>query len=434
MGASAAWSLTRTPEYQASTQLFVSVRSGDSSAGELTQGSNFAQQAVTSYVSVVNSAIVMDQVVSELGLPVTSDQLAQQVSAESPADTVLINVIVTDPDPQMAQKIADTTSSVFSDVISNKIEAVSDGGPARVQVEVIQPARLPDAPVSPNVKRNLALGLVLGLGLGVVAAVLRSVLDTRVRSKEDISAITQLPVVGTIAKDPDSEKRPLIALEDPKNPLVESYRALRTNLRYLDVENNQKSIVVTSAGPGEGKSTTAVNLAIVMADAGARVVLIDADLRKPKVAMMLGIEGSVGLSDLLIGRVNFEDALQQWGRKQLFVLPSGRIPPNPSELLGSSAMEKTLEALAAHFDYIIIDSPPTLVVTDAAILSTRTGGAVVVSAAGKTRKDELADAFDTLENVDGRVLGVIATMVPTKGPNSYNYGAYSYKSYTESSS
>ncbi|MGO3085805.1 CpsD/CapB family tyrosine-protein kinase, partial [Ancrocorticia populi] len=216
--------------------------------------------------------------------------------------------------------------------------------------------------------------------------------------------------------------------------LVESYRALRTNLRYLDVENNQKSIVVTSAGPGGGKSTTAVNLAIVMADAGSRVVLIDADLRKPKVAMMLGIEGSVGLSDLLIGRVNFEDALQQWGRKQLFVLPSGRIPPNPSELLGSSAMEKTLEALSAHFDYIIIDSPPTLVVTDAAILSTRTGGAVVVSAAGKTRKDELADAFDTLENVDGRVLGVIATMVPTKGPNSYNYGAYSYKSYTESSS
>lgn len=434
MGASAAWSLTRTPEYQASTQLFVSVRSGDSSAGELTQGFNFAQQAVTSYVSVVNSAIVMDPVVSELDLPISSQALAKQVSAESPADTVLINVSVTDPDPQMAQKIADTTSAVFSDVISNKIEAVSDGGPARVQVEVIQPARLPDAPVSPNVKRNLALGLVLGLGIGVVAAVLRSVLDTRVRSKEDISAITQLPVVGTIAKDPDSERRPLIALEDPKNPLVESYRALRTNLRYLDVENNQKSIVVTSAGPGGGKSTTAANLAIVMADAGKRVVLIDADLRKPKVAKLLGIEGSVGLSDVLIGQASFEDTLQQWGRKQLFVLPSGRIPPNPSELLGSRAMEKVLDALSAHFDYIIIDSPPTLVVTDSAILSTRTGGALVVSAAGKTRKDELADAFDTLENVDGRVLGVIATMVPTKGPNLYNYGAYSYKSYTESSS
>lgn len=434
MGASAAWSLTRTPEYQASTQLFVSVRSGDSSVGELTQGFNFAQQAVTSYVSVANSSIVMDRVISELDLETTSEDLAKRVSAESPAETVLIDIDVIDVDPKMAQDIANVTSVEFSDVISNQLEASDGDGAPRVQVEVIQPARLPESPVGPDVKRNLALGLVLGVGLGIVIAVLRSVLDTRVHSKEDIIAITKLPIVGTIAKDPEAEKRPIIALEDPKNPLVESYRALRTNLRYLDIENNQKSIIITSAGPGEGKTTTAVNLAVVMADAGARVVLIDADLRKPKVAMMLGIEGSVGLSDLLIGRVNFEDTLQQWGRKQLFVLPSGRVPPNPSELLGSSAMEKALETLSAHFDYVIVDSPPALAVTDAAILSARTGGAVVVSAAGKTRKVELADAFETLENVDGRVLGVVATMVPTKGPNSYNYGAYSYKSYSESSS
>jgi len=376
----------------------------------------------------------MDRVISELDLETTSEDLAKQVSAESPAETVLIDIDVVDADPVKAQDIANTTSLVFSDVISNQLESGDGDGAPRVQVEVIQPARLPDSPVSPDVKRNLAVGFVLGLGIGVVAAVLRSVLDTRVRSKEDISAITKLPIVGVIAKDSDAEKRSIIALDDPKNPLVESYRALRTNLRYLDVENDQKSIIITSASPGEGKSTTAVNLAVVMADAGARVVLIDADLRKPKVAMMLGIEGSVGLSDLLIGRVNFEDALQQWGRKQLFVLPAGRIPPNPSELLGSSAMEKTLQALSAHFDYIIVDSSPTLVVTDAAILSTRTGGAIVVSASGKTRKRELADALETLGNVDGRVLGVVATMVPTKGPNSYNYGAYSYKSYSESSS
>ncbi len=264
-------------------------------------------------------------------------------------------------------------------------------------------------------------------------AVLRSVLDTRIRSKDDIAKITDLPIIGNIAKDPDVEKRPLIALKDPRNPLVESYRALRTNLRYLDVENDAKSIVITSAGPSEGKSTTAANLAIVMADSGARVVLIDADLRKPRVSKLLGIEGGIGLSDLLIGRASFEDALQQWGRKQLFVLPSGRIPPNPSELLGSSAMGKVLETLTAHFDYIIIDSPPVLAVTDAAILSTRTGGALVVSAAGKSRKAELANAFEALEAVDGKVLGVVATMVPTKGPNAYSYGAYSYQAYSDKS-
>ena len=433
-GVSAAWSLSRTPEYRATTRLFVSVRTGDSSAGELTQGSNYARQAVASYISVVSSSIVMDRVASQLDIQKSSQDLAKQVTAESPAETVLIDINVVDPDPESAQQIANTTSVVFSDVVSNQLEASDSDGMSRVQVEVIEPARLPEFPVSPDVKRDLFLGLLIGLGLGVAIAVLRSELDTRVRTKEDITAITKLPIVGAIAKDLDSEKRPIIALEDPKNPLVESYRALRTNLRYLDVENDQRSIVLTSAGPGEGKSTTAVNLAIVMADAGARVVLIDADLRKPKVAMMLGIEGSVGLSDLLIARVNLEDALQQWGRKQLFVLPSGRIPPNPSELLGSSAMGKILETLSAHFDYIIIDSPPALAVTDAAILSTRTGGAVVVSAAGKTRKAELEDAFETLENVDGHVLGVVATMVPTKGPNAYNYGAYSYKSYSESNS
>lgn len=433
LGASAGWTLVKTPQFEATAQLFVSVRTGEASAGDLTQGSNFARQAVTSYVAVVNSAIVMDRVVSELDIPVTSEELAEQVSAESPVNTVLIDIRAIDPDPQKAALIANTTSAVFSDVISNQLEGSPDDATTRVQVDVIQPARIPETPVSPNVLRNLALGCLVGLSLGVGLAVLRSVLDTRIRSKDDIAKITDLPIIGNIAKDPDIEKRPLIALKDPRNPLVESYRALRTNLRYLDVENDAKSIVITSAGPSEGKSTTAANLAIVMADSGARVVLIDADLRKPRVSKLLGIEGGIGLSDLLIGRASFEDALQQWGRKQLFVLPSGRIPPNPSELLGSSAMGKVLETLTAHFDYIIIDSPPVLAVTDAAILSTRTGGALVVSAAGKSRKAELANAFEALEAVDGKVLGVVATMVPTKGPNAYSYGAYSYQAYSDKS-
>ncbi|MFT0848087.1 polysaccharide biosynthesis tyrosine autokinase [Actinomycetaceae bacterium L2_0104] len=429
LGGTAAWTLTRTPMYEASTQLFVSVRTGETSAVDLTQGSTFARQAVTSYVSVVNSTVVMDRVISDLGLPETSDELGERVTASSPKDTVLIDINVTDEDPATAAVIANKTSEVFADVISNQLERASDGSPTRVQIDTIRPAGEPEAPASPNVPRSLVLSLFLGLVLGVAIAFLRTLLDTRVRSKDDIAAITDLPILGTIAKDKDAEKRPLIALKDPRNPLVESYRALRTNLRYLNVEDDSKSIVITSAGPGEGKSTTAANLAIVMADAGARVVLIDSDLRKPRISKLLGIEGGIGLSDLLIGRTTLEDALQQWGRKQLFVLPSGRIPPNPSELLGSSAMARVLETLTAHFDYIIIDAPPVLVVTDAAILSTRTGGAVLVSAAGKCRKDELASALEALETVDGKVLGIIPTMVPTKGPDSYSYGAYAYQAY-----
>lgn len=433
-GLSAVWTFSKTPQYQANTQLFVSVRTGEASAGELSQGSAYARQAVASYVSIVTDAIVMDRVVSELDLPVGGDELAAQVSASSPSGTVLIKIQVVDPDPERAALIANTTGAVVADVISSQLESTEKGMPARVQVDTTQPARVPDAPVSPRVKMNLALGLILGLGVGAGLAILRSILDTRVRTKSDIESLTDLPIVGTIGKDPDSQKRPLVALKDPRNPLVESFRSLRTNLSYLNVEDEAKTFVITSAGPNEGKTTTAMNLAVVMADSGARVVLVDADLRKPSVAKVLGIEGGVGLSDLLVGKVTFEDVLQQFGRKQLFVLPAGRIPPNPSELLGSKAMGKVLDMLSEHFDYVIIDTPPVLVVTDAAILSKRTGGAIMIAAAGKVRKQELSNAFEALETVDGKVLGVVVTMVPTKGPDAYSYSSYSYRYYGSSSS
>ena len=276
---------------------------------------------------------------------------------------------------------------------------------------------------------NLVLGLLAGLLAGGALALIRSILDTKIRSKSDIESLTDLPIVGTIGKDPDSQKRPLVALKDPRNPLVESFRSLRTNLSYLNVEDEAKTFVITSAGPNEGKTTTTINLAVVMADSGARVALVDADLRKPSVAKALGIEGGVGLSDLLAGKVALQDVLQQFGRQQLFVLPSGRIPPNPSELLGSQAMGKVLDMLGELFDYVIVDTPPVLAVTDAAILSKRTGGAIMIAAAAKVRKQELSNALEALETVDGKVLGIVVTMVPTKGPDAYSYSSYSYQYY-----
>jgi Capsular polysaccharide biosynthesis protein len=322
------------------------VRSGEASTGDLSQGSTFARQAVTSYVSVVTSSIVLDEVIKELDLDTTSTELAKQVEASSPTNTVLIDISYTDPDPEKAARVTNTIGTVFANVVSDELENSSDGSQARVQLQTIEPAQVPDAPVSPKVARNLTLGLLLGLFLGIGIAVLRAVLDTRIHSKADIAEVTNLPIIGTVGKDAESAKRPLIALDDPRNPLVESYRTLRTNLQYINIDSNdKKSIVITSAGPSEGKSTTAVNLAIVMADAGSRVLIIDADLRKPKVSKLLGIEGSNGLSDLLVGRLNLEDALQRWGRRQIFVLPAGRIPPNPSELLQSTAMSRLMDKL-----------------------------------------------------------------------------------------
>lgn len=423
---SAAWSLTRTPEYQAQTRLYVSVRTGEASIGDLQQGTTYARQAVTSYVDIVSTSIVMDKVSEEIGDVLTPAQLSSRVSASSPSNTVLIDISVTDDDPSLAAEIANTTAAVFSDVVTNQLEKPSEGSPARVQIDVVQPAKVPSSPVSPNVTRNLALGFLLGLMLGLAAAVLRTVLDVRVNSKSDVAQITDLPVLGRIIRDPKVATRPLTVQDNPGGPRAEAFRQLRTNLQFLRVEGNPHSFVITSAGAGEGKSTTAANLAIALAETSVSVCLVDGDLRKPRIAELFGIEGGVGLTDVIIGRANLGDAVQKWGRDRLFILPSGRHAPNPSELLGSKEMATLLNELTSSFDYVIVDAPPVLLVTDAALVSKSVGGALMVVAAGKTRKPEFEAALGTLHTIDARMLGIILTMVPEKGPDSYGYSTYSY--------
>jgi succinoglycan biosynthesis transport protein ExoP len=197
----------------------------------------------------------------------------------------------------------------------------------------------------------------------------------------------------------------------------------------LEVESGGRSFVITSSIPSEGKTTTSANLAIALADSGAQVVIIDGDLRRPKLASYMGLEGAVGLTDVLISRTELADALQPWGRGNLVVLPAGTVPPNPSELLGSRAMASLIQTLEAEFDVVLIDLPPLLPVTDAALVSKLTRGALVVVAAGRTHKGELAGAIATLENVGANVAGVILTMLPTKGPDAYGYGRYGYGQY-----
>ncbi|GAA1059359.1 polysaccharide biosynthesis tyrosine autokinase [Agromyces bracchium] len=428
VAAAAAYSLVVTPKYVATTELYVSVRAGDSAAtGDLVQGTNFARQAVTSYVDVVDSAIVLDRVVEELGLEATSGELSASVEASSPLNTVLIDIAVTDSDPEQAAEIANSIGSNFADVVVNDLEKPEGDAASLVKIETIQPAVVPEKPSSPNVPLNLALGGLVGLALGIGIAVLRTVLDTRIHSLHDIEQVTDKPLLGGIALDPDATKRPLIVHADPRNPRAESFRSLRTNLQFVNVEGGgARSFVITSAGPGEGKSTTAANLAISLAETGARVALIDGDLRLPKLADYLGIEGAVGLTDVLIGRAELADVLQKWGRGQLYVLPAGRIPPNPSELLGSAAMDRLLTTLSERVDYVLIDAPPVLVVTDAAVVSKLAGGAILIAASGSTRKPQLGAAVRTLEAIGSRLLGVVVTMLPTKGPDSYGYGEYTY--------
>lgn len=422
----AGYSLAVTPKYQAKTELYVSVRAGDAAATtDLVQGTSFARQAVTSYVSVVNSASVLDRVIDELKLNTTSGALASKVTAESPLNTVLIDITVTDADPALAAKIANSVGQNTSYIVTNKLEKPA-GGDSLVNVQTIQPATAPTAPSSPNVPLNVILGLLVGLALGIGAALLRTILDTRIHNSHDIEQVTDSPILGAVSFDPAAKKRPLIVHADPRNPRAESFRSLRTNLQFVNVGNGPRSYVITSSVPGEGKSTTAANLAIALAETGAKVALIDGDLRLPKVAEYMGIEGAVGLTDVLIGRAQLVDVLQKWGRGQLYVLPAGRIPPNPSELLGSAVMGSLLNSLTAEFDFVIVDAPPLLLVTDAAVISKLTGGAIIAAASGRTKKNELAAAVRALDHIGSRLVGIVVTMLPVKGPDSYGYGVYGY--------
>jgi capsular exopolysaccharide synthesis family protein len=425
VGIAAVWSLTRTPMYQAQSTVFVSTQAG-SSITELQQGSSFTQSRVMTYSNLVTTPIVMNPVIAELGLGMTASELGARVSASAATGTTLISITVTDADPVQAAEIANALGASLAAAVES-IEAIEtpEGTQASpVRLSRVQDALPPLSPSSPNVPLNLALGGLIGLALGIGVAVLRSVLDTRVRTPRDVEQVTDRPLIGAIAYDPRAKERPLIVHADPLSPRAESFRALRTNLQFLDM-GGRSSFVITSAMPSEGKSTTTINLAIALADAGKRVALIDTDLRKPKVAEYLGIEGGVGLTDVLIGRTRVGDVMLPWGQRSLYVMPAGKIPPNPSELLGSRQMHALLEVLERDFDVVLCDAPPLLPVTDAAILAKATSGAIVVISAGRTSRHQLSSAIDALQTVDANVAGLVMTMVPTRGPDSYAYG-YGY--------
>ena len=427
LGAAAAYSLTRTPLYEAESRVFVSTQTSGS-VQELQQGSAFTQQRVTTYVNLVTTPIVINPVLDELDLDMTAGQLAKQVSASAPLNTTLIGITVTDADPVLAADIANALGASLTTAVED-IETPAGQELSPVKLTRVQDALPTNVPVSPNVPLNLALGALVGLALGIGFAVLRTVLDTKVRSARDINNLTDRPILGAIPFDPKAQERPLILHADPYNPRSEAFRALRTNLQFIEMDGGH-SFVVTSSIPSEGKSTTTVNLAIALADAGKRVALIDTDLRKPKVAEYLGIEGGAGLTDVLIGRAKVGDVMLPWGKRPLFVLPAGKVPPNPSELLGSKQMAQLLEAISRDFDVVLLDAPPLLPVTDAAVLARVTSGALVIVAAGRTTSGQFEGALTALETVEAKVAGVILTMVPTRGADAYGYGyGYGYGGY-----
>jgi len=428
-GAALLYSVLITPTYTATAQVFVSVR-GTDTVNELVQGTTFTTRAVRTYTQLVGSPRVLDPVINELGMTTDSVELARRVRATSPLDTVLINVSADDASPVWAAAIADSTARSLANVVT-ELETPAGGGESPVQISTVREALVPTSPSSPNIPLNAALGLLVGLALGVGWAILREVLNTKVRGVPDVEALTDAPIIGAIAYEPEAVGRPIIIHESPHSPRSEAYRRLRTNVQFLNVDSGDgpaNAILITSSLAGEGKTSTTINLAITMAAAGQKVVVVDADLRRPSVAKYLGIEGSVGLTTVLIGRASVEDVLQTWGNGNLSVIAAGQVPPNPSELLGSARMSELITHLSETFDVVLIDCAPLLPVTDAAILARLVGGAVLVVGANTINRHEVEGSLESLEAVGTKAHGIVVNRAPQI--SSGYHGGYSYYEYS----
>ncbi|HJU66864.1 MAG TPA: polysaccharide biosynthesis tyrosine autokinase [Gemmatimonadaceae bacterium] len=328
-------------------------------------------------------------------------------------------------------------ASLLGELQRQRIAEASEGG----YVTVIDNAMQPFSPVSPNRRRIFLTALIFGSILGLGAAVLLENLDDSVKSPDEVREQFGLSVVGTIPGIKDSDlpgengaevARRLATHFDPRSPVAEAYRSLRTNLAFARAHEAMRILVLTSPGPADGKSTTVANLAITFAQQGQRTLLIDGDLRRAVLDKMFKVPRSPGLTDVLVGRQRLRDVVHATEIEHLSVVGSGPFPPNPSELLGSSAMREVLRDAQTEFDVVLIDSPPLLAVTDAAVLATMADGAILVIRVGATAKAAVRRAVAQLQTVHGRVVGAVLNDVDLRsGAFSGSYGYYYYYYYGE---
>jgi succinoglycan biosynthesis transport protein ExoP len=412
---------TTTPKYEATAQLFVSTPGGNTS--DLLQGSSFTQRQVKTYADLMTTPVVLEPVIRDLKLETSPSSLAGRIAATVPADTVLIDVSVMDNDPELAATLANAVGIQFTRTIED-LESV--GGVSPVKATLVQPAAAPSSPVSPSPLRNMLLAVVVGLLAGLGLAIVREFVDTRVTTDRDVARVTDATVIGGIGFDKDATKHPLIVQADPHSARAEAFRTLRTNLQFVDAAERPRTLVFTSSLPGEGKTTTTANLALTLAASGSSVIAVEGDLRRPRLLEYMGLEGSIGLTNVLIGEAEIDDVTQSFG-DSLTVLGAGTIPPNPSELLGSQAMAHLLAYLEERFDYVIIDAPPLLPVTDAAVLAKLADGAIIVVGSKIIKREQLDRALQNLENVDAHVLGVVMNRLPISGPDAYTYYTDGYR-------
>jgi len=414
------------PVYTARTQVYLSVSIGNS-ASDFVQGTNYATAQARSFAQITTTPIVLNPVIRGLNLNTSAESLATKISTSIPTNTSIIQITAKDGNAQRSAELAQRTADSLVNAI-DQLTPTSSGDRPVVVGTIVQPAVVPVSPTSPQPLQSGVLGLVAGLAVGIGLAVLRKALDVKLHNAKDVTQATDRPVIATIPRDSFLARDAVVMMAAPTSGMAERYRQLRTNLLFFNIESDKPwNFVVTSSIEGEGKSSTAINIAYALAENGDKVLLVDADLRRPKLANYLQLEGAAGLTTVLLSRAGFSDVVQSLGPGCPDVLTSGGIPPNPAELVGSRRMKQLLEQVSRQYQAVVIDSAPLLPVADTLSLLPHVSGVVVVAAAEKVTVPELKTSLESIECTRTPVMGIVLNKVRHRGNGSgyYNYN-YSY--------
>ncbi|MFC5727426.1 MULTISPECIES: polysaccharide biosynthesis tyrosine autokinase [Nocardioides] len=421
VGVASALTFTQTPQYASQSRVFLTVdvrNTTDAYAASL-----FASNRASSYADLAGSTELAQRVIDQLDLDMTAEQLASRISAEVTESTSLIELRVTADDPQEARTIAEVTTAQFTKYIAD-LETPRAGSESQLIAQVTDEASLNRSQVSPNVALNLTVAVLIGLLVGIALAVTRDLLDRTIRTADHVAELTDAPVLASIGFDHDIRTAPLLTDLGGFAARTEAFRLLRTNLQFIDLDHQPRSLVITSAVPGEGKTMTSTNLALALAQTGRNTLIIDADLRRPRVASTLGLDPAIGLTTALVGKTEIHDAIQVHEASGLHVLASGAKPPNPTEILQSKITQDLIRRLRSSYDMVIIDAPPLLPVADASVLAKLADGVIIVVRHGRTTKDQVNEAIKRLNQVGARLYGVVVNMVAKRAVGSYYYYYY----------
>jgi len=426
------------PVYKAEATLFVG-KEGSKTGGIELGEIQLNDKLVLDYREIIKSRLAAREIIEKLNLDMSIEAFQKCVTVTTVNNSRLIKIAFLSSDPRLAMDVA----NALSEFIIKKAEDIVDVK----NVQVIDAAEFPSRPIKPNKKMNLAIAGVVGIMAGIGVILIIEYLDSTLKNSEDVERYLGFNVIGEIPKF-EGEKRNhrkkrnsvdslsfergklssnLISFHDPKARASEAYRALRTNIGFLGVDRQIKSIVVTSPDQAEGKSTTCANIAISMAQTDKKVLLLECDLRKPKIHKYFGVENDKGLTDVIVNNMEYEAVTRKIDQiKNLYVITCGPIPPNPAEILESAKMNDLINRLKDSFDMVILDSPPVSELTDAAIVSKNADGVILVIASGESNIDMARHAKSALENVKARVLGVVLTKLD-RSSGSYHY--YRYRNY-----